>query len=87
MHRRLCLILIGAVASASSALAQAPVDSRCVKMKDPTGCTCALATGGSISGTSWSRGRSDDRVAFDTCVAERGGQTRVRPQTIPGGRL
>jgi hypothetical protein len=59
------------------------VAAQCAPMKDPIGCTCALATGGTVSGTTWSRGRGDDRQAYEACLTERG-RPPVRAQQIPG---
>jgi hypothetical protein len=68
---------------AQPAMAQAgAVVAQCANMKDPVGCTCAVATGGKVSGTTWARGRGDDRVAYDACIAERG-RAPVRLPQIP----
>jgi hypothetical protein len=80
--------LAGAVAVAGALLTgpataqTGAVVAQCANMKDPIGCTCAVATGGNVSGNTWARGRGDDRVAYDACVAERG-RAPVRLQQIP----
>jgi hypothetical protein len=77
------LIALALIGTASSALAQS-VDTRCTKMKDPVGCTCALAYGGTVSNGTWARARGSDPVTYNSCVAERGGKAAPRPATIPG---
>lgn len=77
------LLSVSAMAPAGASAAPA-VDgaARCASMKDPIGCGCALATGGTLSATTWARG--SDRAAFEACVAGRGGSAApARPGTIP----
>jgi hypothetical protein len=73
------LVLMAAPAAAQTAA----VVGQCAQMKDPVGCTCAVAKGGTISGTTWARGRGDDRQAYETCLRERGAGP-VRLQQIHG---
>lgn len=64
---------------AGSALAQ--TSAVCAKMKDPAGCTCAAATGGTVNGRSWARG--PDKASFDACLAANGGAPAAGPYRIP----
>jgi hypothetical protein len=76
-------ILLAHPAMTQPSMAQAgAVVAQCANMKDPIGCTCAVATGGNVSGNTWARGRGDDRVAYDACIAERG-RAPVRLPQIP----
>jgi hypothetical protein len=80
----LCPIVLACVLVAAAAEAQTgTVIGQCAQMKDPVGCTCAVATGGTVSGSTWARGRGDDRQAYETCLRERG-SAPVRLQQIPG---
>ena len=72
----------GALLTGPATAQTGAVVAQCANRKDPIGCTCAVATGGNISGNTWARGRGDDRVAYDACVAERG-RAPVRLQQIP----
>lgn len=75
-------IAAGVVLAAPSGAQTGPNSPRCLSMKDPVGCTCALATGGTASPTTWARG--SDRAAFEACVAGRGGAViPTKPGTIP----
>jgi hypothetical protein len=81
--RTFLLAGLALAAGLSTASAQT-VDARCAGMKDPIGCTCALATGGSVSNGSWARARGGDPNVYNTCLAERGGKGQHKPATIPG---
>jgi hypothetical protein len=78
------LVLAGTLTTSPAAAQIAgAVAAQCAQMKDPVGCTCALATGGTVSGSTWARGRGTDRQDYETCLRERG-SAPVRPQQIPG---
>ena len=77
------LAALALLGTASGALAQA-VDTRCAKMKDAVGCTCALAYGGTVSNGTWARARGSDPTRFNTCVSQLGGKAAPHPTTIPG---
>jgi hypothetical protein len=76
-------MLVGALMAAPAVAQTGGVAAQCAQMKDPVGCTCALATGGTISGSTWARGRGDDRQPYETCMRERGSPP-IRAQQIPG---
>lgn len=62
--------------------ASAQSDSACARMKDPAGCSCAAATGGTVNGRSWARG--PDRTTFEACLAARGAEAKTpSPYRIP----
>ena len=71
------------VCSPGAAFAQSVIDARCLKAKDPIGCTCALAFGGTMTNGSWAPARGTDKRAVEQCVLERGGKAKAKP-TIPG---
>ena len=75
-------VALGVLLAGPATAQTGAVVAQCANMKDPIGCTCAVATGGNVSGNTWARGRGDDRVAYDACVAERG-RSPVRLQQIP----
>lgn len=80
---RIALAFALLVAGTLGACAQAAIDARCLKAKDPAGCTCALAFGGTIENGIWAPPRGADKRAIEACAAERGGTAKARP-AIPG---
>jgi hypothetical protein len=87
MRLPLSLSALLIICSTLGASAQTVLDARCLKMKDPVGCTCALAFGGEMTNGTWSPGRGADKKAIDECVAERGGKAKAKPPSMPGRLL